>query len=175
MEEVISAVETNRLRLVPLSREQLDLYLLNDGSLERQMGVGYSMKEINPDLQSGLQEHFIPLVAQHPDAFYFFTLWSIVLKEENVLVGDICFKGAPDEDGQVEIGYGTYDAFQQRGIMAEAVGALLSWCQHHPNIKLVLAETEAGNTASEKTLLKNGFQCYHKGRDNSWWKKRIKN
>ena len=167
--------ETDRLLLQPLTQAQLGLYLLNDGSLEQQLGVGYSPKEINPDLKDGLERHFLPLVAQHHDTYVFYTLWSIVLKEENVLVGDICFKGAPDEEGQVEIGYGTYDYFQNKGIMTDAVGLLITWCHHRPEIKTVLAETETGNTASEKILLKNGFQRYHQGRDNSWWKLVIKN
>ncbi|GAA4297551.1 GNAT family N-acetyltransferase [Nibribacter koreensis] len=168
-------VENERLALTPLSKEQLHLYLLNDGSLERQLGVGYSPKDINQDLQDGLQRHFLPLVEKHPEDFFYYTLWSIVLKLENVLVGDICFKGAPDEEGQVEIGYGTYDRYQNKGIMSEAVQLLLSWCQSRPDIKAVLAETETGNTASEKILIKNAFTRYHHGRDNSWWKFLIRN
>lgn len=170
----MSLVENDLLVLTPLTNEQLQLYVLNDGSLERHLGVGYSPKKINSDLQDGLHRHFLPLVEKHPEDFYYYTLWSIVLKKENVLVGDICFKGPPDEQGQVEIGYGTYDRYQNKGIMTEAVRLLLSWCQTCPEIKTVLAETETGNTASEKILLKTGFTLYHQGRDNSWWRFLIK-
>jgi ribosomal-protein-alanine N-acetyltransferase len=166
----MNPLENARLMLQPLTKEQLDLYLLNDGSLEKQLGVGYTPKAINPDLQDGIERHFLPLVAKHPVDFYFYTLWCIVLKEENVLVGDLCFKGAPDEEGHIEIGYGTYDHYQNKGIMTEAVALLLTWCQTRPELSTILAETDTGNIASEKVLLKNRFTCYHKGRDNSWWK-----
>ena len=37
------------------------------------------------------------------------------------MVGDLCLMGEPDENGMVEIGYGTYEDFRKRGVMAEAV------------------------------------------------------
>jgi RimJ/RimL family protein N-acetyltransferase len=36
-------------------------------------------------------------------------------RKENTVVGSACFKGEPDENHQVEIGYGTDEKFRNRG------------------------------------------------------------
>ncbi|WP_205504554.1 GNAT family N-acetyltransferase [Rufibacter psychrotolerans] len=157
----------------PLTPEQLELYAANDGSLEKQLGVTYTPKEIGPDLADALENYFLRLVAQHQDRYYFYTLWAIILKDQQVIAGDLCFKGEPDE-GEVEIGYGTYPEFQQLGIMSEAVGALIDWCKQREDITTLLAETETGNQASEKVLERNHFIRDCQGRDNTWWKREVK-
>ncbi|MFB9862139.1 GNAT family N-acetyltransferase [Rufibacter immobilis] len=167
-------IETDRLLIRPLTETQLHLYVANNGSLEKQLGVGYSPKEIAEDLADALENYFLRLVPQHREQYYFYTLWSIILKQGQVLVGDLCFKGEPDEEGEVEIGYGTYADFQQQGIMTEAVGGLLRWCSTRPDIKTLIAETEAGNEASEKVLERNHFHRDAQTRDNTWWKCYIK-
>ena len=59
--------------------------------------------------------------------YLFSTLWTIILKEENKMVGDLCFVGEPDAEGEIEIGYGTYDEFRKRGYMTEAVNGMINW------------------------------------------------
>lgn len=82
--------------------------------------------------------------------------WKISL-HDGTLVGGACFKGAPDERGSVEIGYGTFEEYRCRGYMTEAVSALCDWALSKPDIKQVEAQIEEGNLASEKVLLANGF------------------
>lgn len=43
------------------------------------------------------------------------------------MVGDLCFVGAPNSVGEIEIGYGIYDMHAGLGFMTEAVGAMISW------------------------------------------------
>jgi RimJ/RimL family protein N-acetyltransferase len=167
-------LETQRLLIQPLTQVQLQLYAANDGSLERQLGLKYTPKEIEADLADALENYFLRLIPFHASEFYFYTLWVITLKQGQTLVGDICFKGEPDEAGEVEIGYGTYPDYQQQGIMHEALDALLTWCANRPDISTVIAETETGNTASEKILARNGFLRDCQTRDNSWWKREVK-
>ncbi|RNI26522.1 GNAT family N-acetyltransferase [Rufibacter latericius] len=167
-------IETRRLKIQPLTEAQLKLYALNDGSLEKELGLRYSPKAIEPDLADALETYFLRLIPQHPEHFFFYTLWAIELKSEQTLAGDLCFKGDPDENGEVEIGYGTYPEFQQQGIMSEAIEGLLHWCAQRSDINTVLAETENGNTASEKILERNGFIKDCQGRDNTWWKREVK-
>lgn len=45
------------------------------------------------------------------------------------MVGDICIVGEPNASGEIEIGYGTYEEFQQKGFMTEAVGGIIK-CQY---------------------------------------------
>ncbi|MFC6999864.1 GNAT family N-acetyltransferase [Rufibacter roseus] len=166
-------IETPRLKILPLTAEQLKLYSLNNGSLEAALGTEYQLRDISFDLKHTLENYFLPLVSTHSDQYYFYTLWTMVLKEQNQLVGDLCFKGPPTEEGQVEIGYGTYPEHQGKGLMTEAIAALLQWCKTNPNINLVLAQTETDNLASEKILQKNNFRRYHQGQDDSWWEIKV--
>ncbi|KAA3438071.1 GNAT family N-acetyltransferase [Rufibacter hautae] len=167
-------IETERLLIQPLTLAQLKLYAANNGSLEKLLGLRYTPKEIEPDLADALDTYFLRLLPLHQDKYYFYTLWAIVLKKEQTMAGDLCFKGEPDETGEVEIGYGTYPEYQQQGIMREAIDGLLNWCAQRPDISSIIAETETGNTASEKILERNGFHKDCQSRDNTWWKREVK-
>ena len=73
------------------------------------------------------------------------------------MVGDLCFVGEPNENGEIEIGYGTYEEFQNRGFMTEAVDGMIQWAKKQPAVKSIIADTDKSNTASYLVLLKNGF------------------
>jgi len=73
------------------------------------------------------------------------------------MVGDLCFVGQPNCDGEVEIGYGTYDDFSGKGFMTEAVSGMIKWAKNQPDVKAIVADTEKTNTASFRVLEKNGF------------------
>lgn len=151
-------LETTRLLLKPLTYNQLVKYILNDGSLELVLGVNVTTREISPDLKDALEQVILPGVADPERNFLFATLWTIILKEENIMVGDICFYGEPNEEGEVEIGYGTYPAYQGNGYMTEAVAVLIRWAREQPGVKRILASTDKTNVASYSVLVKNGFE-----------------
>lgn len=151
-------VETPRLLLKPLTHDQLVKYIQNDGSLEQELGLAATVREISPDLKDALEQMILPSVADRSKNYLFSTLWTIIVKDQNRMVGDICFYGEPNENGEVEIGYGTYAAFQGKGYMTEAVGAMVRWATRQPNVKTVLASTDKTNVGSYTVLIKNGFK-----------------
>jgi len=63
----------------------------------------------------------------------------------------------PNVNGEIEIGYGTYDEFQRKGFMTEIVGGIIEWAATQPLVKSIIASTEKVNTASFKVLEKNNF------------------
>jgi RimJ/RimL family protein N-acetyltransferase len=73
------------------------------------------------------------------------------------MVGDLCFVGEPDADGEIEIGYGTYEEFQRKGFMTEAVGGMIQWARKQPEIKAIIASTDKSNAASSSVLVRNNF------------------
>lgn len=87
----------------------------------------------------------------------FSTLWTIISNSENKMVGDLCFVGEPNADGEIEIGYGTYEEFQGKGFMTEAVGGLIAWAKEQAGVKAIIASTDKSNMASSKVLEKNNF------------------
>ena len=73
------------------------------------------------------------------------------------MVGDICIVGEPNSEGEIEIGYGTYNEFQQKGFMTEAVSGIIEWTKTQANVMSIIASTEKENIASFTVLLKNNF------------------
>ncbi len=151
-----NSIETARLYLHPLTYEQLKLYLQNDGSLEKELNIDWQPRDIHPDLRESLQNTLLPEMEDHQN-FHFFTLWTMISKEYNCMIGDLCFKGEPCENGSVEIGYGIYPAFEKKGYITEAVEVLCLWAMNQKYVRSVRAETLPGNIASQRVLQKNGF------------------
>ena len=167
-------LETTRLRLIPLNYEQLVKYALNDGSLERELGVTPVLRIVSPELIDALEQVILPSVANAGNNYLFSTLWTIIQKEDNVLVGDICFYGKPNEDGEVEIGYGIHEAFRGSGYMTEAVEAMVGWAAEQPGVTTILASTDKANIASYLVLEKNGFVKMGESDDLLHWKRSIR-
>ncbi len=150
-------IETTRLILKPLTYEQLIKYIENDNSLELELGLNKSTRIISSELKEALEQTIVPNVADITKNYLFSTLWTVILKSENCMVGDLCFVGEPNEVGEVEIGYGTYEEFRQKGYMTEAVAGIIQWASTQPTIEAIIAGTEKDNVASFIVLEKNGF------------------
>lgn len=74
-----------------------------------------------------------------------------------VAVGTIGFFGPP-EQGEVTIGYGLVPGARGLGYATEAVAALVALCRSHDHVRVMLADTDHDNTASQRVLAKNGFE-----------------
>jgi RimJ/RimL family protein N-acetyltransferase len=153
-------IETERLHLVPLTYDQLILYIRADNSLEKELLLNESIRTISPDLKEAFENTILPNVADTQKNYLYSTLWTLILKAENKMVGDLCFFGEPNPEGEIEIGYGTYDEFQNKGYMTEAVGGMIEWGKTQPNIRTIIAGTEKNNSASFTVLERNGFKKY---------------
>jgi ribosomal-protein-alanine N-acetyltransferase len=90
------------------------------------------------------------------------------------MVGDLCIVGEPNPEGEIEIGYGTYEEFQNNGFMTEAVGAIIDWAKGQTNVLSIVASTERNNIASFTVLLKNNFTKVTETEDLFSWKLRVK-
>ena len=163
-------IETKRLLLIPLNYRQLLSYLKADGSLAKELGLQARPREISPELMEAFHFAILPAVAIGTEQSFYYTLWTIIWKEEKAMVGDCCFKGPPNECGEIEIGYGTHPAFQNQGFMTEAIGAFTRWAWVQSGIKAIVAETDKDNFASQKILEKNGFSSYRVQDEMVWWR-----
>jgi len=77
--------------------------------------------------------------------------WAINLKT-GLVVGGICFKGAPNSEGVVEIGYGIDEAYQGKGYATEAVRGIVNWALKQEGVQCVAAQTEPNNTISKSFI-----------------------
>jgi len=150
-------IETEHLILKPLTYGQLLKYTNIDGSLEAELHLNKTSRTIPAELKEALEQTILPNVADATKNYLFSTLWTVISKSENKMVADICFVGEPNTDGEVEIGYGTYDEFRKRGFMTEAVGGMIRWAKNQPTVKSIIASTEKNNMASYSVLEKTNF------------------
>lgn len=112
---------------------------------------------MSPALKEALEQTILPNVADTSKNYLFSTLWTVISKGDNQMVADLCIVGEPNAEGEIEIGYGTYDHFQNKGFMTEAVGCIIDWAYTHPGVKSIFASTEKTNTPSFRVLEKNKF------------------
>jgi [ribosomal protein S5]-alanine N-acetyltransferase len=150
-------IVTERLILRALTYDQLVKYIKADNSLEEELDLNETLREISPDLKDAFELTILPNVADPKKNYLYSTLWTIILKDGKKMVGDLCFVGEPNKEGEIEIGYGTYAAFRRKGFMTEAVNGMIKWAENQPEVKSIVAATEKSNIASSTILEKNNF------------------
>ena len=150
-------IETERLILKPLTYDQLVKYTKCDHSLEEELHLNETSRTISPELKEAFEQTILPNVADPNKDYLYSTLWTAISKDANKMVGDICIVGEPNSDGEIEIGYGTYDEFQKKGFMTEAVGGMIEWAKSQSKVFSIVASTDKDNVASYTILKKNNF------------------
>ncbi len=169
-------IDTERLFLFPLKYKQLELYLLNDGSLEKELKCQIIEREFDEDYRELLEYDKLPELNRKGKINFFKTIWLAKNKNTNTLVADIFFRNIPNEIGSVEIGYSTFPEFRNQGIMKEMVNGFVNWAFKNPTVKIIRVETLKTNIASEKVLVSNGFKILKENSIiNFWIKEKIKN
>lgn len=164
-------VETARLLITPLTREQLLLYLQANDLYEQAAGLTCNGRIVVPAVQQLVTRFTLPRIAEAPgDDYLYYTFWIVIEKATKLIVAELGFKGAPNEEGAIEIGYGTMPASQRKGYMTEAVGGMLRWGSERPGVRCILAETDETNAPSIKVLQRNHFTQYTQKGNMLWWR-----
>jgi RimJ/RimL family protein N-acetyltransferase len=151
------SIETERLCLLPLTAWQLKAGLDNPESLGRELGVAVPPAIFEDPVPRAIRMKLAKMAVADPAAHHWYTYWLIIIVRENVGAGLVGFKGAPDEQGEVEIGYGSAPAFQNQGYMTEAVQALVAWALKQPDCTAVTTWTDQSNQPSIRVLEKVGL------------------
>ena len=133
-------IKTKRLTILPVSI----------GVLAEYETLEYGLKEIAPHILWSLE-----MTSENID----FEGWGVWLVIENKkIIGDIGFKGKPNADGQVEVGYGILPHEQNKGYATESVTALCEWAFKSGQVKKILADCKRDNVPSVQVLKKLGFK-----------------
>lgn len=96
--------------------------------------------------------------------------WQIILKFENKSVGSACSMREPDENGNVEVGYGINSEYRNNGYATEAIRAMCNWALSQPQVRTITAETDKDNHPSHKVLQKCGMVRYNEKDNSIFWK-----
>jgi RimJ/RimL family protein N-acetyltransferase len=160
-------IQTSRLRLAPCTVAAAQAAMSDRAALEAQLGARVPDAWPAQDLRD-----FLPVYARIVDeqaAAQGWGIWLMLAPAERSLVGDIGFKGPPDDLRTLEIGYSVLPAFQGRGYATEAARALIAWGFAQPGVRRVVANCLAGNAGSIRVLEKAGMRLTGRDRDSLTW------
>ena len=102
--------------------------------------------------------------------YLYYTFWFLIRKSDRIVVGSAYFKNLPNENTEIEIGYGLGKEFEHKGYMTECVNAMCDWALRQKDVSCVIAETDFDNPVSEDVLRRCGFQLY-KQTETNWWRR----
>lgn len=100
---------------------------------------------------------FIQTIAENTQKNYS-VYWAITLNDIDKLIGTICLYDFSDDNLKAEIGYELLPGFQGRGIMQEAVSAVIDFGSQNIGLKSIEAFTHAENHSSTRLLEKYNFK-----------------
>lgn len=134
-----------------ISTKRLIIYPASDDELRRIIA-----EEPSPELREAYGQMLEGSVT-HPDKREWYVIWNIELNDgSKTVVGHMSFMGL-EEDGILELGYGTNDGYEGHGYMTEAVSAVVRWASERDGVRRIEAETAPENAASQRVLEKSGF------------------
>jgi RimJ/RimL family protein N-acetyltransferase len=171
MTYLMLAIQTARLRLVALTSKQLGLYVTLPDQLEQILGVSISREVRTGTVERAIGMKLSKMAQADEKDHAWYTYWLVIVTSQLAGAGLAGFKGIPDSQGEVEIGYGIAPAFQGKGYTTEAVQALIDWAFQAPECKSVIApHTKKSNVASNRVLAKVGMRPYAETAEDISWR-----
>lgn len=130
-QETPTPIESERLRLIPLTPEFLGASLAGDrAAAERLIGLSIAPEWFE---ERGLIELRLRELRADP-ALQPWTLRAVAERASGAMIGHIGFHTRPGPDylkdlapGGIEMGYTIFPAYRRRGYAREAVGAMMDW------------------------------------------------
>jgi RimJ/RimL family protein N-acetyltransferase len=150
------ALETARLRLVPMSLAAVEAVLERDKPRAEQLiGATFADAWPNDELVARAFPYSLAAIRAAPEL----RLWgdSLVLaKRESRVIGSVVFQGRPD-DGVAEVAYGIEAGSRGQGLAVEATLACVEWALVQPGIVAVRATTFPWHGASLGVIRRLGM------------------
>lgn len=159
-------LHTERLDLIPLSPVQLQLYLEQPTQLEQELGIPISRAIITERVRRAIQMKLAKMAHIEQARLAWYTYWLLVVRAVPFGAGMAGFKGFPNQNGEVEIGYGIDPDYQQQGYTTEAVQCMITWAfEEAACLSVVARDTKKWNVASQRVLAKVGMKVYEESED----------
>lgn len=151
-------IETVHLRLIPHAPDHWLALIEGEACFEERFGMPAAeglrafavSDEISPAWLARLHEAKAADPWEHG--------FAVIHRESRSVIGNVGFKGPPDDDGMVEIAYGIVPAFEGRGYATEAAEAGVAFAFEDDRVRLVRAHTLPTPNASTRVLDKCGFK-----------------
>lgn len=158
---------TKRLILIQISYKMAQVVLHGDRKEIEGLGFKTNGKWPREDTLDIL--HLVQDKLKDNDNNIGYYIWMIVKKDDMSIIGDAGFKGEPDENGEIEIGYGLIEEERRKGYGSEAVTKLISWAFSQNGVQAVKAECLINNIGSVMVLQKCGMSEIKKDDEMIYW------
>lgn len=153
-------IETPRLRLVPCEPRHFEAILTGGRGLESALGATVPDDAFDfPGVMTIEAMRFMHERLKDDPSLLGWWTYLFVHAGEGVLIGPGGYKGRPDGEGTVEIGYAIVPEYRGRGLATEAaLGLVDNAFAHDDGVERVVAHTLAGRNASVGVLEKVGMR-----------------
>ena len=149
---------TSRLELVPVTASLICLEFGNPVKLGQALDA-FVPAAWPPESLRDVLPFFAQELEANPNTEGFsgyYWLSTPEISGQRTLIGSGGFKGKPDADGTVEVGYSVLPEFQNLGYATEAVRGLVTWALSQKSVGRVIAEAFPNNVPSVRVLTKCG-------------------
>jgi ribosomal-protein-alanine N-acetyltransferase len=155
-------IESERLRMIPLTHELLQLMHTDRQAMELKLSLNASAQQIDElyvkEIEDAMVNFWLPKTLEHPELYKWYTNWEIILKSTNTSIGGMGFAGEPNEHGEAETGYMIDQQHQNKGYATEALQLLIKWAFTHDVVMAIVVHTYEDNLPSRKILAKCNFK-----------------
>jgi RimJ/RimL family protein N-acetyltransferase len=146
------------VRLVTFSAPALDAEEQSPHALGEMLGVAVPQAWPPAYHDAGVRGWFRAQLEGNPAAAKWLGRYVVATIDGHpTLVGTAGYKGPPDANGAVEIGYSIVEAYHRRGIGLAMVRQLVDAAFADPHVQCVRAETPLTFEASRGLLERSGF------------------
>jgi [ribosomal protein S5]-alanine N-acetyltransferase len=147
-------IETANLQLVPCELSHIEVIMRDKKELGPILNI--AIPDAWPEFPESIPHVYQALKADPSSPEWGYHIF--IHTRDRMLVGEGGFKGKPDEEGMVEIGYAIIPEYRRRGLAFEAARALTRHAFSHPEVNVVQAHTLPDGTASIGVLKKLGMK-----------------
>jgi ribosomal-protein-alanine N-acetyltransferase len=145
--------ETERLIVRPFTADDYDNYFLLHGNPEVMQYIRPAQIKEEADAKF---EETILYAAPHP----FLGRWAVDEKETGNFIGSFVIVPIPNDEEKIQLGYSFLPSKWGKGFATEVTKAGLEYFHHQTPLTEIYGVTETPNIASQKVLLKAGFQFF---------------
>ncbi|SDQ79135.1 Acetyltransferase (GNAT) domain-containing protein [Virgibacillus subterraneus] len=148
-------INTDRLTLVTFTVEMMKATLIGQNQLGKI--TDYKAADEYPlEDYKQLLSYKIDRFTQYPEE----NEWEgiIIHKKDNTIMGDMGFKGGPNEKGEMDLGYSIVPSYQGEGYATEMTIAMVNWGLQQQNVNKITASCSESNIPSIRVLEKTGFE-----------------
>ena len=155
-------IRTQRLELRPAGTAELEAELAGRDALAAQLGVAVP-DAWPPELYDEAAVRYSLEVVRAAGGDSAWAMYHMVDPAHGTVVGVCGYKGPPDAEGTVEVGYSVVPEFRRKGYATEATSGLMIRAFAEPSVTRVVAQTLSDLTPSLGVLEKLGFRFAGQG------------